>query len=366
MSLDAIIEKIKATIIDEVVKGSKFLKPKGLIERISDSANIDLLSTKQALGRLSKSGWLTGISHEGFPFGQVKVLGDIPLKLEDPLLTLWKELMSSEGLTVEEIKAMIPCYKKLQGLSLQELKSIINGLKKLKTEQFSLIGQPAFLISARYFLGSSKLLEELPSRSLMSFGIDISRFSQHPPYVVVAGCTNPKTVILVENPASFELAISTRAIETCAFISTFGFGLSHNNSEHGSQLATIVESGFSKAVTLTRQGSKPISVQELLSHSNITFWGDLDTAGIKIYLRLKSKIPNLQLSALYKPMLEALKFTENSHPYVDITKKPGQIDMKVSCEDLHGNMLLDLVKYRGVDQEFVSAELITDLAIGVL
>lgn len=365
MSLDKIVEQVKSKMIDES-NGKDFFQSKGLIDRLSSLTSLEALSVRQALGRLMKAGWLQGVSPDGFPLGRVKIVGEIPTRIADPMLLAWEDSMANEGIDSKNIVILSPCYKKLHGLLSQDLSFIARGLIRLKEEQFLHKGQPTFLVSAKYFLGSSKLLEELPRRNLMAFGIDLSQFSPPPAYVVVAGCKDPKTVVLIENPASFELAIATKAIESCAFISTFGFGLSNGNSEHGNQLATIVESGFAKAVTLTRQGSDSMTAQSLLSHKNITFWGDLDTAGIQIYLRLKSKIPSLKLSALYKPMLEALKLPDCSHPYVDITKKNGQIDMKASCNETQINTLLNLVKNRGVDQECVSPELIQSLAIEAL
>lgn len=346
--------------------GKSFLQSKGLIDRLSLVTALETLSVRQALGRLMKAGWLQGVTPEGMPLGRVKIVGEIPEKMVDPMLLAWESALANEGINSQNIAILSPCYKKLHGLLDEDLRLIARGLIRLKKEQSLHKDKPAFLVSAKYFLASSKLLEELPRRNLMAFGIDLRQFSQHPPYVMVAGCKNPKTVILVENPASFELAITTKAVETCAFIATFGFGLSHSNSEHGSQLATIVESGFAKAVTLTRQGSDSLSAQTLLSHHNITFWGDLDPAGIQIYLRLKNQIPNLKLSALYKPMLESLKLNNCSHPYVDITKKFGQTGMTVTCNDSQINILLNLVKNRGVDQEFVSQELIQSLAIDAM
>lgn len=365
MSLDKIIEQVKSAIIDES-NGKSFIQSKRLIDKLSSTTKLEKISVRQALGRLMKAGWLQGVTPEGMPLGRVKIIGEIPEKMVDPMLLAWESALANEGIDSQNIAILSPCYKKLHGLLDEDLRLIARGLIRLKKEQSLHKNQPIFLVSAKYFLASSKLLEELPRRSLMAFGIDISQFSQHPPYVMVAGCKNPKTVVLVENPTSFELAITTKAVESCAFIATFGFGLSHSNSEHGGQLAAIVESGFAKAVTLTREGSDSLSAQILLSHQNITFWGDLDPAGLQIYLRLKNKIPNLKLSALYKPMLESLKLNNCSHPYVDITKKFGQTDMKVSCNDSEINVLLDLVKSRGIDQEFISPELIQELAIKAL
>jgi hypothetical protein len=176
----------------------------------------------------------------------------------------------------------------------------------------------------------------------------------------VAGCPNPETVVLVENPAAFELAVTTQAIRKCAFIATFGFGLSKSQDDYGNQLAFMAEERFVNAITLTRQGSSCPSAKELLNHPSITFWGDLDIAGIHIYLRLKKAIPNLRLSALYEPMLASLGAVERSHPYVSAVGKSGQTAMSPLSEqtDPTAKTLISHCVLRGVDQEQVTASLI--------
>lgn len=130
--------------------------------------------------------------------------------------------------------------------------------------------------------------------------------------------------MLVENPTAFELAATTSAVDRCAFIATFGFGLNKVSEDFGNQLAGMVEEGFSQAVTLVREGSRTPSARELLSHPNITFWGDLDIAGMQIFERIAKRLPRLQLSALYGPMIDAITKDDDRHPYVAATGKPGQ------------------------------------------
>lgn len=117
-------------------------------------------------------------------------------------------------------------------------------------------------------------------------------------------------------------------------------------------------SGFAGAITLMREGSSCPPVRELFNHPKITFWGDLDPAGIQIYLRLKHQLPQLELSALYHPMVTMLDISACSHPYVTGTGKYGQIDMQVKCPegDEVTSGLLNRCSTRGVDQECVSPE----------
>ena len=62
----------------------------------------------------------------------------------------------------------------------------------------------------------------------------------------------------------------------------------------------------------------------LLEHPRLYFWGDLDREGLRIARALRSKLPQLILSALYEPMCESVKQRETSHPYVAMAGKAGQ------------------------------------------
>jgi hypothetical protein len=228
--------------------------------------------------------------------------------------------------------------------------------------QPTLFGKPQFLVSAKHLLGSSKLLSSLPSRALKSFGIEIERFTPHPRYVVAGGCANPDSVILIENPAAFELAMSTNAVKRCAFVATFGFGLSKQGEDYGNQLAEMVKSKLNETITLIREGSDCPPANVLLTHQNITFWGDLDMAGMQIFERLAADVPQIQLSALYKPMIEAIHGAEQRHPYVMATGsgKPGQKPSQTSRQDVE--KMLTFCEHYAVDQEIILPEEIELLA----
>jgi hypothetical protein len=272
--------------------------------------------------------------------------------------------MTNKGIVAHDLDALAPLSAKLASFSDSEMAHILDGLLHLRDNLSEESGRHRFLVSAKYLLASSKLLDVLPAPALRAFGISVELFPNHPLYVVVAGCSNPEAVVLVENPAAFELAVTTHAIRTCAFIATFGFGLSKSQEDYGNQLAFMAEERFANAITLTRQGSSCPTAKNLLNHSTITFWGDLDIAGIHIYLRLKKAIPNLRLSAIYEPMLASLGATGRSHPYVSAVGKSGQMTMTTHPEhtDTSAQTLLSRCLLRGVDQEQVTASLIETYA----
>lgn len=280
---------------------------------------------------------------------------------------MWASALALSGMNDGDVSALEPLAASMQGFSDIQMLALIDGLKRLRHEQQALFWQPLFNVSAKYLLGSSKILSIFNNRALKSFGIEIDRFPDRPPYIVVGGNgQNPQAVILVENPISFETAIQSKAGLRCAFVCTFGFGLSNVGSEFGYQLAGAIETG--NAIVLNRTGSQFDSLDNLMQHSHVHFWGDLDPAGIQIYLRLKQRLPQLELSALYRPMIDMLDIPTCSHPYVPATGKAGQVDMKVNCPDSEevANGLLKRCITHGVDQECVSPDDILMLAGGRL
>jgi hypothetical protein len=68
-------------------------------------------------------------------------------------------------------------------------------------------------------------------------------------------------------------------------------------------------------------------LKDVIACKQCFFWGDLDQADLAIYLTLRSRIPHLRLSALYKPMIAALNHRGKSHPYVAFTEKQGQLPL---------------------------------------
>ena len=82
-----------------------------------------------------------------------------------------------------------------------------------------------------------------------------------------------------------------------------------------------------------REGSTPPTARELLAHPNITFWGDLDIAGMQIYERIGRHVPAITLSALYGPMVEALTVNDLRHSYVAAVGKSGQLMFSATRED---------------------------------
>lgn len=329
---------------------------KGVVARLRSEVINDPVAIRKALLLLRDEGHLVFSADErGTPVSSyisvIKPTADVEEHLQR-----WSLVLEEKGISQADAGALLSVADAIKDLPKDDMRLLLDGLVKLRHDQLHLLGQPAYIVSAKYLLGSSKMLTRIPRRSLKAYGIEPRQFPSHPLYVVVAGCASPETVVLVENPAAFELAISTQAVNRCAFIATFGFGLSKSEEDCGNQLAKMVEARFSDAITLTREGSMCPTAKELLSHPKITFWGDLDVAGLEIYLRLRKAIPHLQLSALYKPMVASVDKPAASHPYVALAGKERQPTMPRSGkkDDPVLARLLDICVSRGVDQEQVS------------
>jgi hypothetical protein len=264
---------------------------------------------------------------------------------------LWRTVLKGTNLTENSIAALYPLYTALEDFSVYHMEVLLAGLRKLRDEQHLVAGQPSYVVSANYLMGSSKLLSSLDGKSLRLFGIDIDKFITRTPYVMVGGGgETPQTVILVENPIAFETAIQSTASIRHAFVCTFGFGLSNSASEYGNQLAGAVEVGG--AILLRRTEGLYTSFEKLMQHPEIHFWGDLDTAGLQIFERIASRIPHLKLSALYDSMIKAAANPACCHPYVVAVGKAGQKPFKPTRKDTE--VVLGYCEKWAVDQEIVS------------
>lgn len=351
------------SVLRRLTRKSDVLQGGPLISRLSRETKLDAASIRTHFKEMRGRGWIEASSWSatGNPVGRVKV--SLPALPTPSWCEQWNSaLMACERLSETDRETLFECGANLADMDATEFPKVLDGLVRLRADQSILFGKPQFLVSAKYLLGSSKLLTSLPGRAIKAFGIEIDRFSTHPPYVVAGGCTNPDLVVLIENPAAFELAMNTNATKHCAFVATFGFGLSKQGEDYGNQLAGMVKSGFNEAITLIREGSNCPSAKVLLAHPNIVFWGDLDIAGMQIFERIASYAPQIQLSALYKPMIEAIQGTERRHPYVMAAGpgKPGQKLSQSSRQDVQ--KMFAYCELYAVDQEIVTPEEIELLA----
>jgi len=347
MTNEQTLFKVRDCLV-KLSKGRGALRGDGLADRVSKLTKIPVAEVIPAFSTLRQNNELTSENwFNELPLSMVTL--DLMEAPEKPSYKRWLSAMGNAGFSNDETKALSRASEILSELNEKDLGLIAEGLKKLKQDQYNLMGLAKYPVSARYLIGSSKLLDSLPTNLLKEFGVEVDSFLRPVSYVIVAGPANPDIVVLVENPQAMEIALKAD-IPNIAWIATFGYGLSMMGDEYGRQLASIVEDERRLIQPLIRSGNPPL-LDELFTYKNIYFWGDLDPEGLRIYTRIKSKLPNLKLSGLYNPMFSYLLNSELHHPYIKITGKNGQAAWKSSEPEI--NDLIEQCHLRGVDQEIL-------------
>ncbi|SFH16815.1 Wadjet anti-phage system protein JetD domain-containing protein [Modicisalibacter xianhensis] len=200
----------------------------------------------------------------------------------------------------------------LQDWSVTDQQRLAEGLRAMAADLPHAYAYSAFEASARYLLGSSKLLMALPRELVRSFGIDTTAFRGTSAWVLASVPAEPQGLLLIENPQSFEQACRVCLDERWALVCSFGYGLSLGEALRAPE-----------QVRLIGERTSSCTLSELLALPEVTFWGDLDPEGLRIFLRLRQSVPGIQLSALYTPMIERLE-NDAGHPLHGLTGKAGQ------------------------------------------
>lgn len=314
------IERIKSTLAKFSEKSSKVQGAK-IVSRLAKVTGLSEVDARQILKALDGNeinckNW--GFNYEPLGIVTINIKAEIPTEL-----IRWKNSLEKFlRLESDEIESLIGLWPAVSEISDSEQLRLIEGLISLKAEQEQWFGETKFNVSARYLLGSSKVIDNLPKQILIKFGVQVDQFKNAPSYLIMSGPVNPKAVILVENPQSFERAVEAN-VPDITWITTFGYGLSKMNEEHGNQLSSILNSRENSEIILLARTGIPVAISSLLNNPNIQFWGDFDPEGFKIYERLKKSIPQLELSALYKPMFDKLE--REGHSYTSLVGKQGQV-----------------------------------------
>ncbi len=351
----AIITALKDLIIKVAIS-----RAKGSPQHVFQSQSLyNLLKTKTpysqtdlnlALEQLFKDHFLSGKYTKG-PFqihGKITVgvpSQDLPDHERD-----WLDILDKAELTEKEQKALLPVGAKLKGFTRDQMYSIFCSLNELRADQTEYEGKAIYDLSAKYFLGSSKLLSTIQAEA-RAFGINLDSFASSYRYISVAGNKNPDAVIIVENPHSFETAVQADDKLQYSWISSYGFGIAlEKDLKYGEMLVgNLTKENHEGVIRLTRKGN-PEQLSTLLSHKNLFFWGDLDLGGLQIFLKLQKNLPHLRLSGLYQCLAEEFK-TGNAHPYTKAVAKEGQRPFSVENQEI--KELLEICLQGGVDQEVV-------------
>jgi hypothetical protein len=243
-------------ILQDLMGNREFLQGKNLTRRVAEKAGIDHIDAMLALGRLAKRGIVTNVTDRGETFGKVFLTIAAPVKREPASLTRWRAAMSASGMDEAETETLASCHDRLDGFSDADMRDLARGLSAMRSNQKADTRIPRFVLSAKYLLGSSKILGSLPVPALRAFGIDIDSFPNAISQVIVAGPENPEAVLLIENPHSFEEAIAAGCAEKLALVVTYGYGLSRSGEAYGNSLAEAFEQA-DRLVPLVRMGNPP-------------------------------------------------------------------------------------------------------------
>jgi hypothetical protein len=336
--------------------GKKHLQPARLLERLGSDTGMHPQDVRRALARLKESGWLDGVALNGEPLGQLVVLATKPAAQEPASLTSWAAALKHCDFSEEERNCLSVMHTLLAGFEQDDLIGLGNGMLRLRDGLQTHSSDPQFVVSARYLLGSSKLIGAIPATIMRRFvGCD-PVWPDQIPYVLTAGPEKPESVILIENPWAFEHAIKIGLAAKHALMVTFGYGLSRNGEAFGRQLVQQIEMSKDELIQLRRQGNTP-EIAELFSHPKLTFWGDLDPEGLRIYSRLKRRLPMICLSSLYEPMRLQL-LSSRGHPYHMLTGKSGQVPITAAelAQNPEITSLAEICELRGLDQEALSVD----------
>jgi hypothetical protein len=160
MGLEDSVERIRAALIKKM-SGKVYLRPGGLVEGLATDTGESPLTTRQSLGRLSKERWIEGVSPDGAPFAQVRIIGSLPMVPQDADRQRWISVLERSGIPLQDRESLALLSAKLAAFSESDMGFILQGLISLRENQASETDRHRFLVSARYLLGSSKLLDEL-------------------------------------------------------------------------------------------------------------------------------------------------------------------------------------------------------------
>lgn len=334
----------------------KHLQPGGLLQKLADQTGLHVNEVRRVMARLREIDWVEGVTGAGEPFARVVIKVPKPAPPDPDSLIAWREALEQVGLDEAAQAPLLAAHTALVGMSTKDLVVLAQALLALRDSPPQHCSNAQFLVSASHLMGSSKLLGQIPPSVRQAISPELIGLREQIPYVVTAGPENPKAIILIENPWAFELAVESGVADLYGLIATFGYGLSRDSEAFGRQLAGLLETRGGDLVQLRRYGDPP-PIGRMLTHRKISFWGDLDPEGLRIYRRLKSRIPQLTLSELYEPMLARLQ-RGRGHPYVEATGKTTQkpIGLHEFKDDQYASFLAAACSSRGIDQECLGAE----------
>jgi len=344
---DAAILDCVHRALHRLLGGRAFLQPAGLLGRLADASGLDVAAVRRALGHLAARDVVAGVSGRGDPIGRValRVPPDPEPAPLAPGAAAWIARVAGSGVDPAFASALSGLAEDVQDLAEPDQDRLLHGLIALRCAHPDGGLDDPFAVSARFLLGSSKILPGLGKR-LDSAGLSAERFAGRPRYVLVAGPPSPQAVLLIENPGSFEAFCRSRRVGDVMGVCVYGYALAW---------AGLADATARRRLIDVRRLGDPPPFADVIERVPVYFWGDLDREGLNIFLALRAVIPGVTLSGLYAPMVEALAQSERSHPYCRLAAKTGQGPVGTNDDPMVAH-LARLCAERAVDQELVPIE----------
>lgn len=344
MTEDGVVVRVQREL-QRLAGDRGWLNGSRLVRRLADGLTVSHLEVRHSLLALARAGSVDNIGPTGDPLGRVSILQRLP----EPILHVpeherqWRDLVSSRSLNPALESALGEVGLALAGFSRSDMENLLAGFLRLVADRDRFAGRDPYEVSAKYLLGSSKILAKL-GKALSAAGISNSSFGTRPRHILGAGPAGSKFTLLVENPESFERLIGLGLADRITIIAAYGYGITWSG--------VGVEGRLDRIKIARVAGTPPPTLAETVSAGTCSFWGDLDLAGLDIFLKLRGLVPHLALSALYGPMLAAANDDATSHPYCTLVDKVGQIE--TVSNDAGVARLAAACRFRAVDQEYVS------------
>lgn len=366
MNLNLSISEEAAAVLAELRRmagASGKLRTSSCLPKLTSALGLPRISINEAVRDLYRARLLS-YQADG---QELPASGYITVVLEsvapDPKEVAWINAMDTAGIGKAAAGDLSSLACLLNGMPQEDLAALACGLQRLSEEGPSATDDAGFNVSARYLMGSSKVLSMMSVRMLEALRLPIRLRNPSPRYVICAGPPDPVATLLIENPQAFENAVRSGLSDEVALICTYGFGLSYLGHEW---LHAIDTSEVDQPILIVRKGSPP-PLSNLLRAPRVFLWGDLDLAAISIYKALKRAVPQLHMSRIYEAMMPMIHDSNLSHPYAEIFDKGDQgkgigIDTQ-SSHDLDSACLAlrNACKTRAVDQEAVPNSAIRSL-----
>ncbi len=341
MTMDS-VRKVEVALL-RLMAGGRTLRPTRLIERLAVATNLARLEVRDALAALAGSGKVSGVARSGEPLKMVTWTG-APESFINPATRHLEEVLKhhQDLAAVPSLTALLDHADLFDGLSADDMANVVRGL--LQCQQAELGRDPIFT-SAAHILGSAKALKNL-RRGMRSLGEAGCEEAGGELYVLTAGPSQPKAVVLIENIRSFTAFARSPHAQDAVGIAAYGYGLTMEN--FGARLTA------NQIVACPAYGDS-VNLKSAINQLPTLFWGDLDREGLRIFESLREQLPHLALSAAYEDMEKRCSNPMLCHPYHRLFEKEGQrLPRGSTSESAH---LAQRCNERAVDQEALGFDL---------